>query len=352
MFLRTLLMALASMMILMAVASAPARADVTIKAAGATFPYPIYAWWALRYSRETDTRLDYNATGSGGGIERIEKGIVDFGASDAPLSQEELDKYGLIQFPTVLGGVVPVIHVPGVASGDLHLTGPMLADIFMGKITRWNDPALRGMNPGLHLPDMPITVVHRIKGSGTTWIFTNYLSKVSPAWRDTLGNHKVIEWPVGEGAHGNDGIIDKVNATAGAIGYCEYSYVVQSNGTYALMKNLDGYFVQPTQASFKAAAGSVDWSKKGADIVLTNKGGRDTWPIAGATFILMYKKQQFPETARRILSFFDWCYREGDLYAENIDYVTLSDAVKNDIRRTWREELRGINGERIWPVRP
>jgi len=349
---QTLFLALAVGLMLFSTGGDEARAASVIHAAGATFPHPIYAWWALRYGREHDMHLEYNATGSGGGISRIEKGTVDFGASDAPLSQKELDEYGMIQFPTVLGGVVPVLNVPGVASGELHLTGTLLADIFMGKIKNWNDPALRSLNSDLNLPDIPIRVVHRIKGSGTTWIFTNYLSKVSPEWRDRLGNHKLIKWPVGKGAYGNSGIIDKVNQIMGAIGYCEYSYVVQSNGTYALMKNFDGYFVEPTQASFKAAAGSVDWSKKGADIVLTNKGGRNTWPIAGATFILMYKKQRFPEAARRILSFFDWCYREGDLYAEGIDYVTLSDTVKNDIRHTWGEELHGLNGEQIWPIHP
>jgi phosphate transport system substrate-binding protein len=326
-----------------------ARAGVVIHAAGATFPYPIYAWWALRHGRLSGSKLVYNATGSGGGIQRIEQKTVDFGATDAPLSQSELDQYGLIQFPTVLGGVVPVIHIPGIKTAELMLTGSTLADIFLGKITRWNDDQLVQLNPNLHLPNLPISIVHRSKGSGTTWIFTNYLSKVSSSWRNQLGVNKSIDWPVGHSAIGNDGVIQKVQQTAGAIGYAEYAYVTQSHSAYALLRNHDGHFVKPSAKNFKAAAEYVDWSKKGADIVLTDKPGVKTWPIVGATFILMYKIQQKPEVAKAILSFFDWCYKEGDFFAEGIDYIPLSDNVKKNVRTTWHQQIHDIRGNPIWP---
>jgi phosphate transport system substrate-binding protein len=348
MLMRSTLMVLAVALCLITGGVPQARAGIVIHGAGGTFPYPIYAWWALRYGRQSGTKILYDAIGSGGGIERIESRAVDFGASDAPLTPAELQKYGLIQFPTVLGGVVPAINVPGVPFGQLKLTGPVLAEIFLGRITRWNDPMLRVLNPTMDLPDLPITVVHRTKGSGTTWIFTNYLSKVSPAWRRSLGNHKLIDWPVGVAAIGNGGIIDKVNATSGAIGYCEYSYAVESHVNYAMMQNHDGVFVKPGRANFQAAADGVDWSRKDADIVLTDKPGPTTWPIAGATFILMYKQQAHPEVAREILRFFDWCYREGGLYAELIDYVTLSDDLVNNIHQTWRDNLIGTDGELLW----
>ena len=330
----------------------PAKANVVIHAAGATFPYPIYAWWALRHGRLDGSKLEYNATGSGGGIRRIEQKVVDFGASDAPLSQTELDQYGLIQFPTVLGGVVPVIHIPGIKTAQLMLTGPILADIFLGEITRWNDPALVQLNPKLALPNLPISVVHRTKGSGTTWIFTNYLTKVSPAWSHRFGVNKLINWPVGQAGIGNGGVIQKVQQTNGSIGYAEYAYVAQSNSPYALLKNADGYFVKPTAKNFKAAAGYVDWSKKGTDIVLTNKPGKQTWPIVGATFILMYKIQRNPEIAQKILSFFNWCYQEGNFFANAIDYVTLSPEVKQNIRGVWHQELHDLYGNPIWPIIP
>lgn len=326
-----------------------ARAGVVIHAAGATFPYPIYAWWALRHERVSGSKLEYNAIGSAGGIQRIKQKTVDFGASDAPLSQSKLDQHGLIQFPTVLGGVVPIIHIPGIKTAELMLTGSILADIFLGKITRWNDDQLVQLNPNLHLPNLPISIVHRSKGSGTTWIFTNYLSKVSSSWSHQLGIHKSIDWPVGYSAIGNDGVIQKVQQTIGAIGYAEYAYAAQGRNNYPLLKNHDGFFVEPNEKNFKAATEHVDWSKNGKDIVLTDKPGTKTWPIVGATFILMYKVQQKPEVAKAILSFFDWCYKEGDSFAERINYIPLSDNVKNSIRTTWHQQIHDIRGNPIWP---
>jgi len=325
-----------------------AQAGVLIHAAGATFPAPIYAWWGLRHGRVGDSALLYKGVGSGGGIESIKQRTVDFAASDAPLSQAELDKYGLIQFPTLLGGVVPVIHVPGIKKGELMLTGTALADIFLGKITRWNDREIVQLNPNINLPNLPISVVHRKKSSGTTWIFTNYLSKVSSSWRKELGVNKRIAWPVGQAAKGNDGIIQQVQKVPGAIGYVEYAYATQSGSDYAILQNYDGYFVKPSAQNFKAAAEHVDWSKKGGDIVLTNKPGVKTWPIVGATFILMYKIQQNPKIAKEILTFFDWCYKEGDLFAEGLDYVTLSKKVKQNIRTTWYQQIHDDQGNKIW----
>ena len=345
---RLMLFALGVVGVLVAGRVPVASAEAVIQGAGATFPYPVYAWWALRYGKTSGTKILYDAIGSGGGIERIEGRTADFGASDAPLSQEELDKYGLIQFPTVLGGVVPVINLPGVEKGQLRLTGSLLADIFLGHVNRWNDPAIRALNPGLKLPDMPISVVHRTKGSGTTWIFTHYLSMVSDEWKQKVGTGKVVNWPVGTAAIGNGGVNDTVNSTPGGLGYCEYAYVVESGGNYAILKNRDGNFVQPNKAAFQAAADSANWAGKGDEIILTDKPGANTWPIAGATFILMYKKQQNPELAREILRYFDWAYRKGDDVAEYIDYVTLSDEVVAMIQRGWAKELHGPNGEVIW----
>jgi len=323
--------------------------QMQIHGAGATFPYLIYTWWALRYGVENaGTQIAYEGIGSGGGIKRIEGREVDFGASDAPLSQAELDKYGLVQFPMVLGGVVPVINLPGIEPGTLKLTGPLLADMFMGRVSSWDDPAIAALNPDLTLPKLPISVVHRKKGSGTTWIFTNYLSKVSDVWKTQIGTGKVVEWPVGEAAIGNEAVNERVRQLPGGLGYCEYAYVVQTRSNYALLQNSAGNFVKPNRLSFQAAAAGANWSGSGEEIVLTDKPGQNTWPISGATFILMYKQQQNPEMARNILHFFDWAYRKGGYYAELIDFVGLSNEVSNGIRRKWTESFRGPDGEVIW----
>jgi len=327
-----------------------AEEPTRINGAGATFPYPIYVWWALRYGIENpSSMIAYEGIGSGGGIKRIEGRVVDFGASDAPLSQEELDKHGLVQFPTVLGGVVPVINVPGIEPGTLKLTGSLLADMFLGKVSRWDDPAIAELNPDIDLPNLPINVVHRTKGSGTTWIFTNYLSKVSDAWKAKVGTGKVVDWPVGEAVIGNEAVNERVRQLPGGLGYCEYAYVVQTRSNYAMLQNSAGNFVKPNHLSFQAAAAGANWTGSGEEIVLTDKPGQYTWPIAGATFILMYKQQQDPEMARRILKFFDWAYRKGGYYAELIDYVSLSGEVTDTIRRKWTESFRGPDGEVIWP---
>jgi len=326
-------------------------AEAGMHGAGATFPYPIYAWWGLRYSKEGGSKLLYDAIGSGGGIKHITAGDVDFGASDAPLSQRELDKLGLIQFPTVLGGVVPVVNLPGVAKGKLRLTGPVLADLFMGRITRWNNAAITALNPGLSLPDLAVSVVHRSKGSGTTWIFTHYLSDVSASWKQKLGVGKLVDWPVGTAAVGNSGVSDAVAAKPGAIGYSEYANVVESDSNYALLQNQSGNYPEPNPEAFKAAANSANWAGSDDELVLTNKPGAGTWPIAGATFILMYKKQQNPDRAREVLSFIDWGYRKGGSLAELINYVALSDTVYESIEKRWASELRGPNGEVIWQAK-
>ena len=351
MLMRTLVMAMMIVLCLMAGGKAQAGGGMVIYGAGGTFPSPIYVWWSLQYARTSDARILYDAIGSGKGIARIKSGAVDFGASDVPLSSAALDQYGLIQFPTLLDGVVPVINVPGIPHGQLKLTGPVLADIFLGRIQRWNDPALAALNPDLTLPDLPITVVHRIKDSGTTWIFTNYLSKASRPWRERFGNHASIHWPAGTGAPGNGGIVDRVATTAGAIGYCAYADVRQSHSDYARIQNRDGYFVRPDRAGFRAAADGVQWSDGDNRLVMTDKPGRTTWPIVGATFILMHRMQQDPELARETLRFFDWCYRDGGRFAEQLDYVPLPDNLVRHIRLAWRRTLRTVDGNRLWPPR-
>lgn len=332
-----LIMMLMCTMTLLAWSAATTHAEVAIKGAGASFPYPLYAWWSLRHGKETDTKIYYDSIGSGGGIKRILAKDVDFGATDAPLTPEELQKHGLIQFATVLGGVVPVIHVPGIKTGELKLTGPLLAKIFMGEISYWDNQEIQQFNTPLTLPHLPISVVCRSKGSGTTWIFTNYLSKVSARFNQSVGNNKLVQWPVGSSARGNEGIINKVQATAGAIGYTEYAYAVQSKTNYVTLMNKSKQFVQPNRESFQAAAASVDWSKASADIILTNREGEQAWPITGATFILMHKTQMDTAKTKALLRFFQWCYTEGDTFADYLDYVPLPDVLTTTIQKGWLE---------------
>ncbi len=313
----------------------PASAEVVVKGAGASFPYPIYAWWSLRHGKVTDTKIEYDSIGSGGGIKRILAGDVDFGATDAPLSPSELEKNGLIQFATVLGGVVPVLNLPGIPVGELKLSGQVLADIFMGRVKSWNDKSIRALNPEFKLPELAITVVHRTKGSGTTWVFTNYLSKVNSSFKQKVGTGKLVNWPVGVGEKGNQGIVDKVHATPGAIGYTEYAYALQSSTNYTMLLNKAGTYVHPNRESFQAAANSVDWSHSSADVILTDKDGANAWPITAATFILMHKKQADLQKLDALLKFFDWCYRDGGQYAELLDYVPLSVELTDKIRQQW-----------------
>ena len=332
---------------LLAAVSAQAM-DIT--GAGATFPYPIYAKWAEAYRAKTGVGLNYQSIGSGGGIKQIQNKTVDFGASDMPMKPEELDKDGLLQFPTVIGGDVPVMNLEGVGAGQLKLTGPMLADIYLGKITKWSDAAIAKLNPTLKMPDSEITVVHRSDGSGTTFIWVNYLSKVSPEWKQKVGEGTSVAWPAGVGGKGNEGVASYVQRVKGSIGYVEYAYALQNKMNYAQMQNRDGAFVSPSADSFKAAAAGADWSKApGYYLVLTDQPGKNSWPISGATFILMYKRQAKPETAKEVLKFFDWAYSpEGDKLASALDYVPLPDAVTNQIRTTWKSLIKDASGKPVF----
>jgi phosphate transport system substrate-binding protein len=321
---------------------------VRLNGAGASFPYPVYARWTHRYHKLKGVRINYQSIGSGGGIAQIKAKTVDFGASDAPLSPGDLDAAGLIQFPMVMGGVVPVIHVPGLGAGQLRLTATLLADIFLGKIKRWNDPALARANPGLKLPAKDITVVHRADGSGTTWIFTNYLSKVSAAWKSKVGTGKAVAWPTGVGGKGNEGVAAYVTRLGGAIGYVEYAYALRNKIPHVLLQNRAGKLVAPTIETFQAAAANADWAKApGFYMVLTHQGGDQSWPITGATFILMHKHQPDARKARAMLRFFDWCYRYGAETAKKLHYVPMPDAVIKLVQQRWREALRAA-GKPVW----
>jgi phosphate transport system substrate-binding protein len=318
--------------------------DVT--GAGATFPAPIYAKWADAYNKVTGARINYQSVGSGAGIRQIKAKTVDFGASDMPLKDDELAKDGLIQFPTVIGGVVPVLNVKGIAPGQLKLTGQLLGDIYLGKITKWNDPALTSLNPGVPLPDSAIAVVRRADGSGTSFIFTNYLSKVNADWKAKVGEGTAVNWPTGAGGKGNEGVSAFVQRLPNSIGYVEYAYAKQNNMSYALMQNKEGSFVAPDDAAFKAAAAGADWSRSFYQI-LTDQPGKGSWPITGATFILMYKAQDKPVSATNTLKFFDWAYNTGDKMAADLEYVPLPDSVKALVRKLWASELKDGAGKAI-----
>ncbi len=322
-------------------------ADIT--GAGATFPYPIYAKWADAYKKETGVGLNYQSIGSGGGIKQINAKTVDFGASDMPLKPEELDKSGLMQFPTVIGGDVPVVNLKGVAPGQMKLTGEVLADIFLGKIKRWNDPAIAKLNADLKLPDTAISVVHRSDGSGTTFIWTNYLSKVSPEWKSKVGEGTAVNWPTGVGGKGNEGVASYVQRIAGSIGYVEYAYVKQNKMSYALVKNREGEFVAPNAKAFQAAAAGADWrAAPGMYLILTDAPGKSAWPIAGATFILMHKTQEKPQNGKEVLKFFGWAYQKGDAMAEQLDYVPLPDNVVQLIQANWKTQLKDASGNSVY----
>jgi phosphate transport system substrate-binding protein len=321
-----------------------------ITGAGATFPYPIYAKWAEAYKAKSGIGLNYQSIGSGGGIKQIQNKTVDFGASDMPLKPEDLEKDGLLQFPTVIGGDVPVVNLEGIKAGELKLTGPVLADIYLGKITKWNDPAIVKLNPGAKLPASDITVVHRSDGSGTTFIWVDYLSKVSPEWKEKVGEGTSVAWPTGVGGKGNEGVASYVLRVKGSIGYVEYAYALQNKMTNTLVQNRAGNFVGPSSESFKAAAAGADWSKApGYYLLLTDQLGKDTWPISGATFILMYKTQAKPDTAKEVLKFFDWAYSpDGDKLADSLDYVPLPTVVTNQIRGTWKSQIKDASGKPVY----
>lgn len=318
---------------------------MNITGAGATFPYPIYAKWAEAYHAKTGVKLNYQSIGSGGGIKQITNKTVDFGASDMPLTPEDLEKKGLIQFPTVVGGVVPVINIAGIKANQLKLSGEVLADIYLKKITRWNDPAIKALNPSLTLPNAIIAVVHRSDGSGTTFVFTNYLSKVSSAWNKDVGANTAVSWPTGLGGKGNEGVASYVQRIKNSIGYVEYAYAKQNNMASTMLQNADGQFVKPDIASFQSAAKYANWEKApGMYEILTNEAGKESWPIAGATFILMHKTQAQPETAREVVKFFNWSYENGDKMAKSLDYVPMPDSVVELINTQWKNQLKNKNG--------
>jgi phosphate transport system substrate-binding protein len=318
---------------------AVAQAD-DISGAGATFPYPIYAKWADAYHKETGIGLNYQSIGSGGGIKQIKADTVTFGASDMPLKPEDLDAAGLTQFPTVMGGIVPVVNLEGIKPGELVIDGKTLADIFQGKITNWNDPAIQKHNPSVKLPDQAIAVVHRSDGSGTTFIFSTYLSGVSDDWKSNVGANTAVEWPVGIGAKGNEGVAGNVAQTAGSIGYVEYAYAKQNNLTFTKMVNKDGHVAEPTMEAFQAAASNADWAHaKGFYMLLTNEPGDKSWPIAGATFILVHKQPKDPKAVAEALKFFDWAYKNGDQMAEELVYIPLPDSLVDLIKKSWAENI-------------
>ena len=312
-----------------------AHAADAVTGAGASFPAPIYSKWAEAYNKATGNQINYQSVGSGAGIKQIKEKTVDFGASDMPLKDEDLSAAGLMQFPTVIGGVVPVIHVEGVKPGQLKLTGAVLADIYLGKVTKWNDAAITALNPGLKLPDGVITPVHRADGSGTSFIFTNYLSKVNADWKAKIGEGTAVNWPAnGLAGKGNEGIAQNVQRLPNSIGYVEYAYAKQSKMDYVQLKNAAGNFVEPDDLTFKAAAAGADWSKSFYQ-VLTEQADKNAWPISGATFILMHVAQDKPAQATASLKFFDWAYANGDKAATDLDYVALPDSLKALIHTKW-----------------
>jgi phosphate transport system substrate-binding protein len=340
---------ISSVVLVLGAAGALLAQTATINGAGATFPYPLYAQWAYRYEKTTGVKINYQAIGSGGGIAQIKAGTVDFGGSDAPMKKDELDQAGLVQFPMVMGGVVPVINLPGVKAGSVGLTPALLADIFLGKITKWNDPAIAAVNTAVKLPAKDITVVHRADGSGTTWIFTNYLDKVSPEWHAKVGCDKAVSWPIGVGGKGNEGVAAYVQKINGAVGYVEFAYALQNKMTYLQLQNKAGKFVPPTIESFQAAASNADWSNApGFYMVLTDQPGEGTWPITGATFILLRKAQGDGAKAKTLLSFFDWCYHHGGETARSLQYVPMPDAVIARVQAEWGKAIQA-GGQSLWP---
>lgn len=328
-------------------ACAASAADIT--GAGATFPYPIYAKWADAYKKSTNTSLNYQSIGSGGGLKQIQAKTVDFGASDMPMKPEDLDKAGLYQFPAVIGGDVPVYNVKGIDAGKLKFTGPLLAEIWLGKVTKWNDPAIAKLNAGVSLPDEAITVVSRSDGSGTTFIWTNYLSKVSPSFKTTVGEGTSVKWPVGVGGKGNEGVASYVQRISGSLGYVEYAYAKQNKLAYGQVQNKDGQYVSPDDKTFAAAAASADWSKApGNYLILTDQPGKDSWPITGASFILIYKAQDKPENGKEVLKFFDWAFANGSQMASDLDYVPMPAPVVKLFQSQWKANIKDTAGKSIY----
>jgi phosphate transport system substrate-binding protein len=330
-------------------ATSSVRAD-EISGAGATFPYPIYAKWAEAYKQQTGIGLNYQSIGSGGGIKQIEAGTVTFGASDKPLEPADLKQNGLVQWPMIIGGVVPVVNIPGIKPGELILDGPTIAAIYLGDISRWNDAAIQKLNPTLKLPKLEIAPVYRSDGSGTNFLFTNYLSKVSPTFLKKIGANTSVQWPVGIGAKGNEGVANQTAQTSGAIGYVEYAYVKQTGMTYSKLLNHDGEFVAPEAKAFQAAAANADWAKaEGYYLILTDQPGPDSWPITGASFILMHADSKDTH-AVAALRFFDWAYKSGQRMAEDLDYVPLPEKLTKLVEKTWQDALK-VDGKPVWPAK-
>ncbi|MGJ7543533.1 phosphate ABC transporter substrate-binding protein PstS [Variovorax sp. LT1R16] len=335
----------AASLVAAAFAHAPAFAqDVT--GAGASFPAPLYSKWASDFNKATGVKVNYQSVGSGAGLKQIEAKTVDFGASDAPLKDEELQAKGLMQFPTVIGGVIPVVNITGIKPGELKLNGQVLGDIYLGKITKWNDPAIKALNGSLALPDATIAPVRRADGSGTSFLFTNYLSKVNAEWKSKVGEGTAVNWPLGTGGKGNEGVAAFVKQLPNSIGYVEYAYVKQNKMTYAQMQNAAGTIVSPDDSAFKAAAAGADWNKTFYQ-VLTNQADKGAWPITGATFILMQKVQDKPANAASVLRFFDWAYKSGDKTAEDLDYVPMPDVVKTSIAKAWNDSIKDASGKSV-----
>ena len=326
-------------------AAGMAQANQEATGAGASFPAPLYSKWAADYHKATGVKINYQSVGSSAGVKQIEAKTVDFGASDEPLKDDELTKKGLVQFPTVIGGIVPVVNIKGVAPGQLKLSGQVLGDIYLGKITKWNDAAITALNPGVALPDAAIAPVRRADGSGTTFGFTNYLSKVNAEWKEKVGEGKAVNWPTGAGGKGNEGVAAFVGRLPNSIGYVEYAYVKQNKMTFTQLQNKDGVYVSPDDETFKAAAAGADWAKSFYQI-LTNQSGKNAWPITSATFILMHKSQDKPAQAATSLKFFEWTFKQGDKTAADLDYVPMPDAVKTVIYKSW-SNIKDTSGKAV-----
>jgi phosphate transport system substrate-binding protein len=332
-----------------AFAAACAQA-VDITGAGATFPYPIYAKWAEAYKAKTGSSVNYQSIGSGGGIKQIKGKTVDFGASDKPLTLEELTKDGLVQFPVIIGGVVMAMNLDGVPAGKLKLSGPLVADLYLGKVKKWNDPAIAALNPDIKLPDENITVVRRADGSGTTFLFTDYLSKVSPEWKSKVGSDASVAWPEGVGGKGNEGVASYVQRIKGAIGYVEYAFAKKNKMNVAQLQNREGNFVEADDVTFQAAAAYADWAKApGFYEILTNEPGKNSWPITGASFILMHAQQADAAKGKEALKFFDWALKNGSKMAEELDYVPLPADVVKLVEQSWTAQIKDSAAKPLWP---
>ncbi len=317
--------------------------------AGATFPYPVYAKWAENYKKATGNGMNYQSVGSGAGIKQIKAKTVDFGASDKPLGVDELNAAGLMQFPAIMGGVVTIVNIAGVAPGAMKLTGPVVADIYLGKITKWNAPEIAALNPGMALPADEITVVHRADGSGTTFLFTDYLSKVSPEWKTKVGADAAVKWAIGVGGKGNEGVAANVQRIKGSIGYVEWAFAKKNKISHTQLKNRDGTFLQPDDDAFKAAAASADWVKTpGFSVILTDQPGKASWPITGVSYILMHKQQDDAAKGKEVLKFFEYSFKNGDAAATELDYVPLPDSVTKLVADAWKANLKDAAGKAIW----